>query len=69
MDKECWMKFKMLENQKLDAISIVTSIEELKKTVEKLKRRNVYRNQNEVEPNFDPDINESMERILDKKKF
>ena len=69
MDKECWMKFKMLENQKLDVISIVTSIEELKKTVEKLKRRNVYRNQNEVEPNFDPDINESMERILDKKKF
>ena len=63
------MKFKMLENQKLDVISIVTSIEELKKTVEKLKRRNVYRNQNEVEPNFDPDINESMERILDKKKF
>ena len=59
----------MFEDEKLDIINIVTSIEKLKKSVEKLKRRNAYQNHNEVEHDFNPNVNGSMERIYNENQI
>ena len=64
LDSEWWMIFKHFEHEKWSIISIITSIEQMKRDVEKLKRSNIYQNHGEVDQNLNQIMNESMDRMI-----